>query len=310
VAAVKDKTLFMFGAVSVLIPSSVYLLPAAVSGLLSLRPANSALLGLSLYRSGKTTDCGPVESIRAINQRRAIDEGVQVMKLRYLRVRSEADMEEWDSSMGRFWVNRGASVAELYSAVAEQNEDIYGLSDLAPGSVVLACGAKYGVCVRKALKEGAAQVVAVEPDPVMVACLRRTFAPEIQAGRVIVYPKGVWDRDAVLALHRSKEEPRGLRSTGARNVKARFTTIDHLVSELRLSRVDFITLDIQGAEPRAVAGAYETIRQFHPSMSVRVYHDPGERAAVRKALSSDYLSESCSCAEQQGKIIRDVALLR
>ena len=300
----------MFGAVSVLIPSAVYFLPAAVSGLLSLRPATSMLLGLSLYRNGKTSDCGPVESIRAVNQRRAIEENVRVMTLRYLRVRSEADMEEWDSSMGRFWVNRGASVADLYSAIAEQNEDIYGLSDLAQGSVVLDCGAKYGVSVRKALKEGAGQVVAIEPDPDMVVCLRRTFAPEIQAGRVIVYPKGVWDRDAVLALHRAKERSRGDRSTGPRKVKARFTTIDRLVSELHLSRVDFIIMDVQGAEPKAVAGAYETIRQFHPSMSVRVYHDPGERAAVKKALSSDYLSEFCPCAEQQGRIIRDVALLR
>jgi FkbM family methyltransferase len=298
----KDKTLIRFVAVLVLIPLSVQLLPAAVSGLLSLKLTTSVLVGLRLYGHGKTADCGPVESILAIHQRRAISEGARVMTLRYLRVRSEAGMEEWDSSMGRFWVNRNASPAELYGAIAEQDEDIYGLSHLMPGSVVLDCGAKYGASVRKALNTGAGLVVAIEPDPDFVACLRRTFAPEIEAGRVIVYAKGVRDRNAVLVLHRSRP--------GLRDVKTRFTTIDHLVSELRLSRVDFIKMDLEGAEPKAVAGAYETIRQFHPNMAVRVYHGPDERAAVRNALSSDYRSESCPCTERQGEIIRDIALLR
>jgi FkbM family methyltransferase len=298
----KDKTLIAFGAVLLLVPFSGYWLPAAISGLLSLKPVNSAIVGLRLYGHGKATDCGPVESILAIHQHRAISEGARVMARQYLRVRSEAGMDEWDSSLGRFWAPRGVPVPGLYRAIAEQDEDIYGLSDLWQGSVVLDCGAKFGASVRKALNAGAGLVVAIEPDPDMVACLRLTFAPEIEAGRVIVYPKGVRDRDAVLVLHRS---PLRLR-----NVKARFTTIDHLVSELHLSRVDFIKMDLEGAEPEAVVGAYETIRQFHPEMAVRVDHGSGERAAVKKALSSDYLSESCPCTEREGEIIRDVALLR
>jgi hypothetical protein len=34
-----------------------------------------------------------------------------------------------------------------------------------------------------------------------VEALNRNFKDEIAAGRVIVYPKGVWDKDDLLTLH-------------------------------------------------------------------------------------------------------------
>ena len=55
-------------------------------------------------------------------------------------------------------------------------------------------GANVGVYTRKALDAGAKQVVAIEPGPENIACLRKTFGQEISEGRVIVYPKGVWTR--------------------------------------------------------------------------------------------------------------------
>jgi hypothetical protein len=44
-------------------------------------------------------------------------------------------------------------------------------------------------------------VVAIEPSPANLECLRRNMSREIASGRVIVYPKGVWDREDVLALN-------------------------------------------------------------------------------------------------------------
>jgi predicted RNA methylase len=59
------------------------------------------------------------------------------------------------------------------------------------GAVVLDCGAHVGVYTRRALNEGAAKVIAIEPVPQTVECLRRTFRREIAEGRVVVYQKGV-----------------------------------------------------------------------------------------------------------------------
>ena len=70
-----------------------------------------------------------------------------------------------------------------------------------PGDTVLDRRANVGVFTKVALAAGAKQVVAIEPSPDNIACPRRTFASEVTAGRVIVYPKGVWDKDDGLVLH-------------------------------------------------------------------------------------------------------------
>jgi FkbM family methyltransferase len=68
------------------------------------------------------------------------------------------------------------------------------------GDIVLDAGANVGVFTRKALWAGAAKVIAIEPGPENLECLRRNFAAEIADGRVVLYPKGIWDKDDVLKL--------------------------------------------------------------------------------------------------------------
>lgn len=42
------------------------------------------------------------------------------------------------------------------------------------------------------------------------------------------------------------------------------------------TRVDFIKLDLEGAEPDALAGAARLIRDHHPALAVCVYHAAGD----------------------------------
>jgi len=43
---------------------------------------------------------------------------------------------------------------------------------------------------------------------------------------------------------------------------------------IKLPRVDYIKFDIEGAEPKALAGAKETLSQFRPRISIASYHEP------------------------------------
>ena len=70
-----------------------------------------------------------------------------------------------------------------------------GARGVQPGDVVLDCGANIGIFSKTALASGARLVVAVEPAPDTLECLRRNLGREIAERRVIVYPKGVWDHD-------------------------------------------------------------------------------------------------------------------
>src|SRR5262245_33643427 len=95
----------------------------------------------------------------------------------------------------------------FFYMLGEQAFDIYAISRMVrQGDIVLDCGANYGAYSRKVLERGAAKVVAIEPDPVCVIALRKTFAKEIAEGRVVVYPKGVWHEDDELAMQTSPAE--------------------------------------------------------------------------------------------------------
>jgi FkbM family methyltransferase len=186
----------------------------------------------------------------------------------------------------QFWIPRGNRLA-LAEVLGEQEEDVYALNGrgVRSGDVVLDCGANVGAYTRHALDAGARTVVAIEIAPENLECLRRNFAPEIQAGRVILYPKGVWDRDDFLVLRTVGSQ------TGSNSVamfvpgsqegpRVPLTTIDKLVEELHLDRVDYIKMDIEGAEKKALTGAKNTVARFKPRMAISLEHLPDDTDAI------------------------------
>jgi len=50
-------------------------------------------------------------------------------------------------------------------------------------------------------------------------------------------------------------------------------SIDDFVARKDLERIDFIKMDIEGAEPAALRGAEATIRRFKPRLAICIYHD-------------------------------------
>ena len=171
-----------------------------------------------------------------------------------------------------------ALAAVLFEMLAERSLDCYGgnTQGVRSGDVVLDCGANVGVFVREALDAGARLVIASEPSPENLACLQRNFRNEVAGGRVIVCDRGLWHEDTVLSLGLS-ESPAGdsfIQDNHPRTPgpKLRVTTIDNLVSELKLDRLDFIKMDIEGAERNALNGAAKTLSACRPRLAISAYH--------------------------------------
>jgi FkbM family methyltransferase len=210
--------------------------------------------------------------------------------------------------MGTYWIPEGSSNAVFYD-LSEQRRNIYGSGErgVRKGDVVLDCGANVGVYTREALERGAKIVVAIEPAPENVGVLRRNFASEIAAGRVIVYPKGVWDKDDTLKFqvdpkNSARDTLGNIAGPGVHSIDVPLTTIDKLVAELNLPRVDFIKMDIEGAEPKAIAGASQTIARYHPRMAVCLYHSLDHPAKVPGAVARAYNGYrreiTCICSDE------------
>lgn len=74
----------------------------------------------------------------------------------------------------------------------------------------------------------------------------------------------------------------------ARDGKISFRTeaIDHLVETGKITKVDFIKMDIEGAELRALKGAEQAIRRFKPKLAITVYHSLQDFWEIPKYIDS------------------------
>ncbi len=184
---------------------------------------------------------------------------------------------QWQTPRGTWWIPEGNDFVLPFN-LAEQEREIYGSGEFAvhPGDVVLDCGGNVGTFTQTALRHGARLVVAFEPAPENIESYRRNFQEQIRAGKVILVPKGVWDKDDVLLLRRDPHNTAAdsfvMLKDGTPGVQAPLTTIDEEVAALKLDRVDYMKLDIEGAEKKALDGARATLRNFHPRMSIATEH--------------------------------------
>ncbi len=256
---------------------------------------------------------------KALKSRSHLEELGQVKDRIFLAsrlVKEDNGLELWETPKGPFWIPKGSRYVLPFN-LAEMEDHVYGEGEhfIHPGDIVLDCGASDGDFTREALKAGAAKVISLEITPESIECLRRNLAAEIAAGKVVVYPKGVWDKDDVLTMYVDQENFAANTVVGGKglqpSVQVPLTTIDKVVAELGLPRVDFIKMDVEGAEANALTGARETIKRFKPRLAIAAEHkleDQFELPKVIRNIRSDYQMSCVECLELNGRIQPDVLI--
>jgi FkbM family methyltransferase len=194
----------------------------------------------------------------------------------------------WETPLGRFWGNERDG-RELDLLTLEQAAgDIYEQRAVTvhDNDVVVDIGAHLGTFTRIALQRGARLVIAIEPNPVNAACFRRTFEPEIADGRVRLVEAAAWHSGGSLTFEAGTASQTGRvgGSPGGNTVTVRAVTLDALAAELKLDRIDFIKMDIEGAERHALAGARNVLASHKPRLAICIYHAPDDPEAVPRAV--------------------------
>lgn len=154
-------------------------------------------------------------------------------------------------------------------------------------AVVIDCGAFCGFFTQLALSRGAGRLIAAEPNPQMANCLRRTFAHEIESGRVTIIEAAVGQTESVTKFACNAMRPYGgsvTSDTDAQDVRC--VSLDATVSQIGISRCDFLKMDIEGFEIQALLGALSMLEGFLPSAALAAYHREADARMIQAILRS------------------------
>jgi len=189
-------------------------------------------------------------------------------------------LQWWSTPLGEVATTESEVAEHIQFLVQEVRRNVYlsGPVRVAPGAVVLDVGANIGLFSRQAIAAGASRVIAVEPGRGNLQAFEANLAREIAAGHVSVLPKGAWNECARLTFTIVPTHP--ARSSFVERVSNHPTEadstevepLDRMVEDLRLRRVDFLKMDIEGAEQKALEGAADLLRRWKPQMAVAVEH--------------------------------------
>lgn len=132
------------------------------------------------------------------------------------------------------------------------------------------------------------RVVSFEFIPSNLAVMRTNMGhnPEL-ASRVTLVERPIWSHSG-MRLYYVDWGP-GSRVTSEKTQyqfdgTCETISIDDLVRELRLPRVDFIKMDIEGAEFPALQGARQTITTHRPKLAISIYHQMSDFATIPRYL--------------------------
>jgi FkbM family methyltransferase len=161
---------------------------------------------------------------------------------------------------------RARNINLLFQEVYEVEHILPSLMD--KDTVFIDVGAYQGLYTVYACRR-ARRVLAVEPNPMALAYLKVNVALN-NCHNTIVVPKAAGDRRGVVKLRIPRPARRGqIPPTAsivwsfeeALEIDVEADTLDNIVDDVGLDSVDFIKIDVEGAEGLVVKGAERTLRK-------------------------------------------------
>ena len=133
------------------------------------------------------------------------------------------------------------------------------------------------------------KVFLFEFTPAFIERIKNNFAinPDL-ASRIAINQYAVWDK--------SDEKLNFTEQGGGTQVDENYNsgeaittqsiTIDDWVRKNNIKKLDFIKMDIEGSEIRALNGAKRTIQQFKPKLAICLYHNDADFVAIPSLIDS------------------------
>lgn len=151
------------------------------------------------------------------------------------------------------------------------------------GDIVMDCGAYIGDSTEIFSKAAGStgKVFAIEPDASSYSLLCNAISRNVLSN-VIPLHCATWNRLSIINVSGSlasaavNEERKG--------VAVLATTIDQIIADYKLPRVDLIKMDIEGAELNSLSGARLAIVKYKPRLMISVYHKRDDLFEIAKKI--------------------------
>ena len=116
--------------------------------------------------------------------------------------------------------------------------------------------------------------------------------------KIEIVEKGVWNKEETLEFYENTKTPGGSSAIQDRVGEAnclktviQTTTIDKFKEENKIEKIDYIKMDIESAELKALVGAEKTIKSDRPQLAISIYHSLQEYVSIPvylKKICKDY----------------------
>ncbi len=159
----------------------------------------------------------------------------------------------------------------LYKAIAEGAVARRLCQFVVPGTVVLDVGDNIGFyAVRFAAHVGeTGEVIAIEPEPENFDALGKAVVRTGLSGRITAVKAAAAEYAGNARLSINPDNPADHR-LAASGIPVKTIRIDGEIGARGWPTVSLIKIDVQGSEPRVLAGAEETLRRFRPALFLEV----------------------------------------
>lgn len=163
----------------------------------------------------------------------------------------------------------------LYYIVKDVNryEKFYTVS---PGDVVIDAGANEGilsVIYSQKVKENG-KIFSFEPDCQNVEAFKVTVSLNPTPSNIELIEKGIWFKNMELKFHEGGNVASSIYYEGenfiTKNIQV--VSIDEFVMDQNIQKLDFVKMDIEGAEIEAVRGAVNSLKTLNPNFAIASYH--------------------------------------
>lgn len=200
-------------------------------------------------------------------------------------------LRKFDELINNLWDQESREILEMIRGIIAKedsvtprkfvdiasNEDCYFVHEVCnsiPKQVnIIDCGGFTGDLVVALEKHNIdfGRVWSFEPNPRLYKIMCSNIIKNGLEGKFIPIQKGIWENSGTAYLDFDEDDIAGGRIGNVSGENVEIVSIDDVFQD---ERIDFIKMDIEGAEIHALKGGITKIRSDRPILAVSLYHSP------------------------------------